>query len=134
MRIALDGAPNDGAAGEYDHVLTDVENATGGSGADTLIGSSLANVLHGGPGNDLLDGKLGADTLYGDTGVDSADYRSRTSAVTASLNNVADDGQSGEADNVRSDVTGGDVAEQAGHGPRLVEAVQNGPGPDWMGP
>jgi len=104
VRIALDGVPNDGAAGEYDHVLTDVENATGGSGADTLIGSSLANVLHGGPGNDLLDGKLGADTLYGDTGVDSADYRSRTSAVTASLNNVADDGQSGEADNVRSDV------------------------------
>lgn len=39
-----------------------IENATGGSGDDTLIGNDADNTLQGGPGNDTLDGGQGTDT------------------------------------------------------------------------
>ena len=40
---------------------TQIENATGGSGADTLRGNAAANVLFGNAGNDTLWGGLGGD-------------------------------------------------------------------------
>ena len=39
-----------------------IENAIGGSGADTIQGNSSNNVLTGGLGNDIIDGGLGTDT------------------------------------------------------------------------
>ena len=39
-----------------------IENATGGSGNDTITGNSAANVLNGGAGADILDGGAGNDT------------------------------------------------------------------------
>jgi len=48
-----------------------IENATGGSGADTLTGNAANNRLVGGAGNDTLDGGLGNDTLEGDAGNDT---------------------------------------------------------------
>lgn len=39
-----------------------IENATGGSGNDTLIGNSLANHLQGNGGSNVLDGGSGIDT------------------------------------------------------------------------
>lgn len=110
VSISLDNSANDGSADEFDRVLLDIENATGGNGSDTITGSAAANTLHGGAGNDVLDGGLGSDALFGDTGVDTADYHLRTAAVTASLDNLANDGVAGEADNIRTDVenlTGG---------------------------
>ncbi len=50
-----------------------IENALGGSGADTLLGSELANVLDGGAGADKLMGDGGDDTLRGGTGNDQLD-------------------------------------------------------------
>jgi serralysin len=50
-----------------------IENALGGSGGDTLIGSELANVLDGGAGADKLQGNGGDDTLRGGTGNDQLD-------------------------------------------------------------
>ena len=47
------------------------ENATGGFGADTLIGNSLNNSLRGGPGDDTLNGALGNDLLFGGANNDS---------------------------------------------------------------
>lgn len=38
-----------------------IENATGGSGNDTLTGNGVGNVLTGSAGNDSLDGGLGVD-------------------------------------------------------------------------
>ncbi len=52
---------------------TSVENITGGSGDDTLTGSTLNNMLWGGGGNDSLVGGVGDDTLYGEAGSDSLD-------------------------------------------------------------
>lgn len=47
-----------------------IENATGGTGNDTLIGNALANILSGGSGADLLIGGNGRDTLRGKNGKD----------------------------------------------------------------
>ena len=51
-----------------------IENATGGSGDDTLIGNSAANVLSGNGGLDNLMGRAGNDTLNGGGGFDTAVY------------------------------------------------------------
>jgi Ca2+-binding RTX toxin-like protein len=97
VSVNLDGADNDGEAGEGDNcggivdVFTgvilprapqggvgegdpiagqDVENVLGGSGADTLTGSNEANVLTGFAGNDTLTGNGGTDVLEGGDGDD----------------------------------------------------------------
>ena len=49
-----------------------IENATGGSGNDTLTGNALDNILLGGAGDDTLSGGGGADRLDGGTGTDVA--------------------------------------------------------------
>lgn len=50
---------------------TVIENATGGSHADTLIGNQTSNKLVGGSGNDTLrPGSAGNDYLYGNAGND----------------------------------------------------------------
>jgi Ca2+-binding RTX toxin-like protein len=122
VNLSLDGQANDGEAGEHDNLASDVEVLTGGAGDDTISGGSGNDTLNGGPGDDTLsggagndslsggvgddrlDGGDGSDTLVGDAGHDVADYSSRTAAVTISLNNSADDGASGERDNVKTDV------------------------------
>ena len=57
-----------------------IENAIGGSGADTMIGNEVDNILRGNAGNDiiraaagndLLDGGIGNDVLEGGTGNDT---------------------------------------------------------------
>jgi len=49
---------------------TEIENATGGSGADTITGNALDNKLVGGSGNDTIKGNGGADILNGEDGKD----------------------------------------------------------------
>jgi serralysin len=48
-----------------------IENAIGGSGADTLIGNAAANRLIGNDGDDSLNGGGGADWLSGGNGSDT---------------------------------------------------------------
>lgn len=55
------------AKAEY---LYDIENATTGSGGDTLLGNGLANTFRGGAGADRLQGGGGADILIGGAGAD----------------------------------------------------------------
>jgi serralysin len=47
-----------------------IENATGSSLDDILLGNNGANVLRGGAGNDSIDGRGGDDTLLGGEGND----------------------------------------------------------------
>ena len=49
-----------------------IENATGGSGNDIIIGNTASNLLDGGPGNDRLTGGASNDTLNGGDGTDTA--------------------------------------------------------------
>ncbi len=70
LAISIDGAANDGAAGEADDVGLDVEEVRGGNGPDTLTGSAGRNSLDGGGGDDTLHGRAGDDSLFGRTGDD----------------------------------------------------------------
>jgi len=92
-----------------------VENVTGGSGDDTLLGNGLDNVFDGadgndmvraGFGNDIARGGAGDDLLYGEqgndtieggdgddridggTGIDTATYAAAAAAVTIDLANA----------------------------------------------
>jgi len=76
-----------------------IENATGGSGHDILIGNGVANVLTGNNGDDFLMGGAGGDTLSGGGGFDTASYRNANSGVVASLTSAtgAGSGSAGDA-------------------------------------
>jgi hypothetical protein len=92
----------------------------GGDGNDRLRGGSGTDVLGGSNGDDELAGRGGSDILLGGSGIDRADYQARSAAVkvtldtapqvwgnpqsVASLFLAANDGESGERDNVLSDV------------------------------
>jgi Ca2+-binding RTX toxin-like protein len=84
--------------------LTGVDGVNGGSGDDRLRGNDSNGRFDGGPGNDWIDGRGGADRMAGGDGFDHVDYTARRDDVFASLNDGADDGQSGERDDVRRDV------------------------------
>src|SRR4029079_6653255 len=71
VRVTLDGAANDGTPGENDSIAADVENATGGSGDDTLRGSAGANKVAGGPGDDDIDPAAGSDEVDAVAGADT---------------------------------------------------------------
>ena len=72
-----------------------IENAIGGTGADTITGNGVANWLQGNAGNDTLNGGSGDDRLSGGSGTnalnggsgsDTADYSAGvTAAVSANL-------------------------------------------------
>jgi Ca2+-binding RTX toxin-like protein len=114
----LDGAANDGMQGESENVPSDVEGVQGGGYADKLTGNAGANQLRGGAGTDDLDGKdgadllngqagndtlrhgPGADSLYGGTETDTLSYAGVGGRVTVFQDFAANDGTSGEGDNV----------------------------------
>ena len=50
-----------------------IENAQGGAGGDTLIGSEIANTLNGADGADVMRGNGGDDSLNGGAGDDTLD-------------------------------------------------------------
>ena len=89
-------------AADFTNALADVngetgviiENASGGSGNDTIVGNNVNNILmgnggndsiNGGSGNDNLIGGVGADSLNGGAGMDQAGYDSAAAAVRADL-------------------------------------------------
>ena len=73
VTVSLDGAANDGGPGEQDTIASDVEDLSGGSGDDRLVGDGGPNRLNGGPGNDSLAGLDGRDALAGGSGDDQLD-------------------------------------------------------------
>lgn len=129
---------NDGLAGENDDVTESVEEVRGGSGNDDLRGNERSNVLRGGPGADTLwSGPAGvcatdSDQLFGDegndvfemgdasdcadrvsggAGYDVVTYHDRLAGIAVRLDDAANDGATGEGDDIRGDVeelVGGD--------------------------
>jgi hypothetical protein len=99
--VADDGNSADGPSGARDTVKTDVENLTGGKGADTLTGNATTA--------NRIDGGNGADVMSGLGGIDTVTYALRTAGVTADIDGVADDGASADGpatarDNIKIDV------------------------------
>jgi Ca2+-binding RTX toxin-like protein len=81
--------------------FSNIENATGGQGADTLNGDAGANVLNGNGGADTLTGGAGDDTLKGGDGIDTAVFAgnragfSVDSVAMTIIDNNAGDGDEG---------------------------------------
>ena len=73
------------------------------SGDDTLDGGAGNDFLYGGPASSEQRHE-GDDTLLGGEGIDTADFSSRSTALTIDLDGAADDGERGERDNVEPDV------------------------------
>ena len=64
-----------------------IENATGGSGNDALLGNASANVLAGNAGNDTLIGRGGNDLLLGGDGADTFDSGDGLDVATLGFGN-----------------------------------------------
>jgi Ca2+-binding RTX toxin-like protein len=80
VSVSLDDMANDGQPGSLMNVGSDIENISGSSYRDTLVGSDKRNLLQGwngadtlvgGGGNDRLEGFKGSDTLTGGLGDDT---------------------------------------------------------------
>ncbi len=169
VTVDLGGVADAGRAGEGDDIAADVENVVGTEAGDTLTGDAGGNVLRGqaGPdrltgdeGNDTLDGGSGndvlveggtptaidvldADALLGGPGADTVSYPG-AAAVRIDLDDVSDDGRTGEGDNVRSDVEAvgggegrdtliGDADPNTLVGNGNVDILKGGGGADLLG-
>jgi hypothetical protein len=85
-----DGAADDGAAGERDTVMSDVENLVGSPGADLLVGAAGPNALNGGDGDDTLYGRDGDDVLDGGEGSDAVRAEAGDDTVLSNDGSVDD--------------------------------------------
>lgn len=80
-----DANPESGGDAEGD-VLANIEYVVGSStGANTLTGTALNNILVGGDAADTLNGFSGNDTLNGGAGFDTADFSDVGTSVTINL-------------------------------------------------
>jgi hypothetical protein len=75
VTVTLGADRDDGEAGEGDEVGITVEDVTGGSGADRIVGTNDANELDGRAGNDSITGLGGTDVAIGAGGDDSIALR-----------------------------------------------------------
>ncbi len=143
LTLTLDSKANDGAAGEGDTLANDLEWVVGGSGNDKIVGSAAGEALMGQGGNDTIDGGLGADWIRGGAGTDVADYQSRSSALTLTLDSKANDGAAGEGDTLANDLewvvggSGNDKIVGSAAGEALMgqggnDTIDGGLGADWI--
>lgn len=91
----------------------------GSTGADTITGGAGPDEIYGSSGNDSIDGGLGNDSISGGADNDTVSYANRLLPVNVTLDGLANDGQSGEADNV-------------GFGTTDVESIMGGSGNDTL--
>jgi len=124
------GAGFVGGAGDdqLDISMASTGDLEGDAGVDTLTAARVRTSLVGGPDNDIeIAGPAGstnefrmesaadgADDLRGGPGLDTVSYEERTAALAASADGVADDGESGEGDNIAASVEsieGGQAAD-----------------------
>jgi len=105
VAVTFNGGPgNDTLIGD-----TGIDTLNGDAGNDTLRGKAGADILNGGDGDDTFDEETatnGGDTFNGGAGIDTVDYSLRAvSGVTVTMDGTtANDGFSGEQDNVKADV------------------------------
>ena len=156
VKISQDGIANDGLGAVTDNVAG-FEILRGGSGADTLtggggvkelqgaegvdtlngggdgetlLGGDGNDVLNAGGGDDLLDGGTGKDVLNGGEGVDFANYAARFNGVAVTLDGLANDGETGEADNVQTEGVYGGEGDDTLTGAGGADLLRGGNGND----
>ncbi|MDD1556391.1 protease [Bradyrhizobium sp. WBAH23] len=65
-----------------------IDNATGGSGNDTIVGNAIANTLNGAGGNDKIIGGADNDTIIGGAGTDTAVYSGNRANYAVTYNSA----------------------------------------------
>jgi hypothetical protein len=100
LRLSIGDGPGDGAAGENDDILADIEDLVGGRRADVMIGTGEANRLLGLGGADRMVGGEGADTLEGSDDGDRLDAGPGRDRVIAGARDLPllDDGERDRTD------------------------------------
>jgi Ca2+-binding RTX toxin-like protein len=96
--------------------ITNVENVTGGSGTDTLTGSTANNIIDGGSGNDRLRGAAGNDTIIGgigtsDVAIFAGTQASHTIATNAGVVTITDNQTTTDGNDGVDTVIGIEIAE-----------------------
>lgn len=71
-------------------VYLGIENALGGSGRDSIVGSHAANALKGGGGDDVIIGNGGADRMTGDSGADRFVYNAISDSTKLTRDLITD--------------------------------------------
>jgi serralysin len=98
-----------------------IENAIGGSGADTVIGNEVANVITGNAGDDVLNGNGGDDTLLGGVGNDTLNGGIGNDSLNGGVGADLMNGGEGN-DFYFVDVSGDVAAELVGEGTDTVSS------------
>jgi Ca2+-binding RTX toxin-like protein len=122
------------------HGDTDYDTLYGGVGNDSVYGDDGFDELHGG---DQLEQADGNDRLSGGTGWDTADYQYDTHNLNLSIDGVANDGETGELDNILTDVeqvrggSGNDTMTGNADGNTFWggagnDSISGGLGNDWL--
>jgi Ca2+-binding RTX toxin-like protein len=133
-------------AGAGNHILSGGggdDQLFGGPGDDGLFGDADDDLLTGGGGNDVLWDAAGADVFLGGAGLDTADFSRRFFGVHVTVDGLANDGSSGEGDNVDTDVerlVGTDQSDwfEGGPGPQVLigagddDIIEGGDGADVL--
>lgn len=111
-------AGNDTLNGGGGNDVLDARDGTntlnGGDGDDSMVGGANVDTFNGGNGNDSMLGYGSGDIFNGNAGVDRVNYSDKSATVTVTINGTANDGVSGEADNVKTDIeniTGGSAGD-----------------------
>lgn len=106
---------------------TVIESATGGAGADVIVGNSADNYLGGGSGADQIAGGTGADVLVGNRGNDTL-YGEQGGDLI-----LGGKGQDWAHGGLGSDVILGDLGDDQLHGATGADTILGGSGADTIG-
>lgn len=117
VTVDLGASPNAiGTGTGISDSLFHIDDIRGSTHNDVLTGDANPNVISGNLGNDTIHGMSGADiinegtavngadAIFGGPGIDTVTYAGRHGDLRISLDGVANDGGSGEGDNVHTDV------------------------------
>jgi Ca2+-binding RTX toxin-like protein len=115
----------------------DIFTAAGGTAIGTAFTSALT--VYGGNGADTFNegaAPTPSETIYGGADIDTVSYAQRAAVITVTVGaGTTDDGASGEADDIKSDVeivTGGTNDDVLTAAPGIAITLNGGPGNDTL--